>query len=82
MNNKVPTLKAHFRHNNGFICCGSLRIAREDFDTNPSTSFTKELFDWICCTLNDEIDRINNSEGRHDASSETLYDPSSPNGYD
>lgn len=52
-----PPLKAHFRHNNGYICCGTLRIAKEDIDTNPSDTFKKELFDWICETLNAEIDK-------------------------
>lgn len=51
-----PPLKSHFRHNNGFVCSGSLRIARVDIDTNPSVEFEKELLDWICETLNNEID--------------------------
>jgi len=71
-----PPLNVHFRHNNGFICAGSLRIAREDFDTNPSDTFKKELFDWICKTLNDEIEK------QESCIAIDSYDPSSPNGYD
>ena len=37
-----------FRHNNGVICCGTLRIARADFDTNPSPEVQKEILDALC----------------------------------
>ncbi|MDH5573660.1 MAG: hypothetical protein OEY89_17985 [Gammaproteobacteria bacterium] len=42
----------NWRHSNGIIFCGSLRIAIRDFDTNPSEKVAKECFDWVCETLN------------------------------
>jgi hypothetical protein len=47
-----PSISGHWHHGNGTLCCGTLRIAREDFDTNPNPEFKKEIFDWICTTLN------------------------------
>lgn len=41
-----------WRHGNGAICCGTLRIAREDFDTQPSRECKDEILDWVCSTLN------------------------------
>jgi hypothetical protein len=37
-----------FRHSNGVICCGSLRVARADFDTNPPPEVQKEILDALC----------------------------------
>lgn len=37
-----------FRHNNGYICCGTLRIARADFDTDPTPENQKEILDDLC----------------------------------
>jgi len=37
-----------FRHSNGVICCGSLRVARADFDTNPPADVQKEILDALC----------------------------------
>lgn len=45
-------LRGEWRHSNGIICCGSLRIAVADFDTQPSPEFVTEVFDWICKTMN------------------------------
>lgn len=42
--------------NNQFLCCGTMRVAREDFDTNPSEEYKKEVFDWICDALNNYND--------------------------
>lgn len=48
-------LTGNWHHGNETLCCGTLMIAREDFDTNPNPSFKKEVFDWICNTLNKEL---------------------------
>lgn len=50
LNRPVPP--KHFRHNNGFICSGTLRIAREDFDTAPTDAVKKEYLDALCDTGN------------------------------
>lgn len=48
----TPPLMGNWRHSNGVICCGTLRIANVDIDTNPSEEFKSELLGWICKTLN------------------------------
>ena len=45
-------LYGQWRHNNGYICCGTLRIAKADFDTDPSPEFQQRVFDWVCQQLN------------------------------
>jgi hypothetical protein len=45
-------LSGEWRHAEGFLICGTLRIARADFDTDPSEGFRVRMFDWICDTLN------------------------------
>ena len=50
---EIP-LSGKWHHGNGVLICGTLRIAREDFDVLPSSEFKKELFDWICEVLNRE----------------------------
>lgn len=51
-----PPLTGHWHHGNGILVSGGVRIARADFDTNPSDEFAKPIFDWICQTLNKAID--------------------------
>lgn len=51
-----PPLTGHWHHGNGVLVSGGIRIAREDFDTNPPEPFKKEVFDWICKVLNKEVD--------------------------
>lgn len=46
----------NWRHNSNYICAGSMRIAKVDIDTNPSTEYTNELLDWMCKTLNEAAD--------------------------
>lgn len=46
-------LTGRWRWSNGTLCCGTMRIARLDFDTDPSHEFQEELLDWICNTLNE-----------------------------
>lgn len=41
-----------FHHDNGVLVCGTVRIAREDFDSGPSEEFRKTFWDWICRTMN------------------------------
>jgi len=50
-------LQGEWRHNAGIICCGTLRIAQADFDTDPTEEVKKEILDWVCKTLNDEQER-------------------------
>ena len=45
-------LAGNWRHGAGVLCCGTLRIAAEDFDTDPSPEFRRKIMDWICATLN------------------------------
>ena len=53
----VPVAGARFgtgnwRHANGLLICGTLRIAKADFDTDPSDEFKAEIFDQICEAMN------------------------------
>lgn len=68
-----PPLLGHWRHGNGVICCGSMRIAHEDFDTDPAREFADEVLDWACNTLNAAVEakRNNNtSKGAKDVLAE------------
>lgn len=47
-----PLGNSEWHHGNGVLCCGTLRIATADFDTNPSEEFREEMFDWIVAKLN------------------------------
>lgn len=51
---QTTPLKGNWHHANGYVCCGTLRIFKADFDTNPSDDFKQELTDWVCETLNRE----------------------------
>lgn len=51
-------LTGSWHHGNGVLACGSIRVANEDFDTNPSQQFKTELFDWMCGTLNSKVDKF------------------------
>lgn len=44
-----------WHHGNGILVCGGSRIAREDFDSNPPDVVKKQIFDWICATLNKAV---------------------------
>lgn len=48
----LPILRGRWRHSNGMIFCGTLRIAKGDFDTNPHPDFCALVFDDICRTMN------------------------------
>ncbi len=45
-------LSGRWHHGRGTLCCGTLRVAREDFDTAPSQQFRTALFEQICGTMN------------------------------
>jgi hypothetical protein len=45
-------LSGSWRYNNGYVCCGSMRIFRIDIDTNPSEEYINNLMNWVCKTLN------------------------------
>jgi len=45
-------LAGKWRHGGGVLCCGTLRVASEDFDTDPAPDFRREVMDWICAALN------------------------------
>lgn len=47
-----PHLTSRWHHGNGVLVCGTIRIARADFDTNPSQQFQDDMFDWMCEVLN------------------------------
>lgn len=47
-----PVLSGRWRHSHGMIFCGTLRIAKGDFDTNPHPDFCARVFDDICRTMN------------------------------
>lgn len=50
-----PLGKNEWRYNNGYVCCGSIRIFRLDIDTNPSVDFTNKLMKWVIQRLNSAI---------------------------
>ncbi len=54
-----PPFSGEWRHNNGYLICGTLRIAVQDFDTSPSEKMKKEIFDWIVQSLNAAQDEPN-----------------------
>ena len=41
-----------WRHNNGYLIKHTMRIAKEDFDTDPSDEYKKETFDYLCEAAN------------------------------
>lgn len=54
-------LYGRWRHSHGVICCGSLRIAQADFDTDPASEVQKQILDQLCESANalpDLLDRL------------------------
>jgi hypothetical protein len=45
-------LESEWRHSNGMLFCGTMRIAKADFDTDPAPDFKERVFDDICNALN------------------------------
>lgn len=44
--------RKNWRHSNGYICCGTMRIMKADFDTSPSDDVKKQYLDAICEAMN------------------------------
>lgn len=49
---KVAPLSGHWRHGNGVVSCGTLRIFSENFDAQPADAVKTETVQWVCDTLN------------------------------
>lgn len=45
-------LDGEWRYSNGYLYCGTLRIMRLDFDTNPSDEVVNEIMEWVTTKLN------------------------------
>lgn len=45
-------LTGQWRYSNGVLCCGTLRVMRDDWDTNPAPEFRAQVMEWACRTLN------------------------------
>jgi len=50
---KTPApLSGRWRNSAGVLCCGTLRIAVESFDTDPAPEVKQRIMDWMCAILN------------------------------
>lgn len=49
---KPCPLEGEWRHSENHVCCGSVRVFRNDVDTNPSPEFLNALLSWVCDRLN------------------------------
>lgn len=47
-------LESEYRVSNGFLCNGSVRLMRADFDTNPSDVFKQEFYDYLLRCLHSQ----------------------------
>lgn len=45
-------LYSRFHHGNGFMCAGTLRVLRADFDTQPRQEFQDAFFNQVCGSMN------------------------------
>lgn len=57
-------LSGEWRCSGHMICCGTLRIAVFDIDTQPSDEFVAKLGAWMCHTLNEAQGRKLEAERR------------------
>ena len=48
----LPPLTGRWRYNQGYMCCGTIRVFRQDIDTNPSEEMKAEIFGWMAEVLN------------------------------
>lgn len=48
----IAGLYGRFHHGHGYLCSGTLRLMRADFDTNPSQEFQDALFEQVCESMN------------------------------
>lgn len=51
-------LESRWRHSRGFLFCGTLRIAKADFDTDSSEAFKVQVFDQIVDALNKAREKL------------------------
>lgn len=49
---EAAPLSGEWRHNAGYLCCGTLRIMRADWDTDAAPEFRQEVMDWLVGRLN------------------------------
>lgn len=47
-----PLLAGRWHHGGGFLVCGTIRVAKADFDTSPPQAVQETIFDEICEALN------------------------------
>lgn len=47
-----PVLLAHWNHHDRVIFCGTFRVAKADFSTNPPPEFCAQVLDDICAAMN------------------------------
>lgn len=59
-----PVLRGEWRHSHGMIFCGTLRIAKGAFDTNPHPDFCARVFDDICETMNKTQNNATREKGQ------------------
>ena len=52
---QVPTLIGRWRTANGYLFCGTLRIAVADFDTTPTVEHRDTILEEICQAMNAAI---------------------------
>src|SRR5687768_1516167 len=52
MSTQTPPLSGEWRHGSGYLMCGTFRIAKADFDTDPSDEWKARIFDWMVAQLN------------------------------
>jgi hypothetical protein len=49
-----PPLAGRWHHGNGFLCCGTFRVAREDWEAGvcAAPGMRQKVLDWMCERLN------------------------------
>lgn len=50
-------LSGMWHHGNHAVVCGTVRVFRADFDTNPSAWTINDVLTWVCSTLNAALRR-------------------------
>lgn len=52
MSEELKPLTGRWHHGANYICCGTLRVFRKDFDTSPTLEFETDVMKWVCDRLN------------------------------
>ena len=52
---KPPLGSNEWRWINGYLCCGTIRVAQDDWDTSPSQEFKQSIYDWVTTVLNNAV---------------------------